>query len=95
MAAPAGGAGYWLVQADGLASPFGSSAFDKRTQTRADGTWRVDPPGGRYTVVVAWSKDGRVVSGATDLDVTTGRAYRIDARLQRSGGFLVMPVSGY
>ncbi len=69
--------------------------FDKVTYTAANGTYRIDPPAGRYRLTITDRLGDREVSSSTVIDAVPGHAYDVSATARSDGSVFFAPISGY
>ena len=71
------------------------SAYDRVTYTGANGTYRIGPPAGVYTVTMtARVHDGKI-RASTRVDARPGRAYDVSAKVLSNGSVFFTPLFSY
>ena len=93
--AASAGSGYRLVASDGGIFDYGSAPFAKVAFTAANGTYRIDPPAGTYSLTITDRVGGQQISSSTTIDATGGHAYDVTATVRSNGSVFFVPISGY
>ena len=93
--AASAGSGYRLVASDGGIFDYGSAPFAKVAFTAANGTYRIDPPAGTYSLTITDRVGGQQISSSTTIDATGGHAYDVTATVRSNGSVFFVPIAGY